>query len=492
MSKAGLARRVQAAALASALAASLSIASSTVPALAGQQTFTSTGAEQQFTVPAGVVSLHLTLVGAPGATGSNVGGTGGAGANGARVTSDLAVSPGDTLFVEVGGAGSTASGGFNGGGSPAIVFNPAGGGGGATDIRTLARSNGTSLASRLIVAGGGGGGGAASAVTSGGAGGGGGSAPAGGTVGGSTSGATGGNGGGAGGASTGGTAGSGGSGTFPAPPGFAGSAGSGGAGSAGFSAGGGGGGGYFGGGGGGGGAFNFSFVAAGGGGGGAGSNFLTGTGVSNASASTDSTGTPEVVITYAVPAAVTSVSPSAGPTSGGASVTIKGTAFSGATAVNFGSVAATSFTVDSNTQITATSPAENAGTVDVTVTTPAGTSPAGPGDRFRFAARPVVTSLDPSFGPNAGGSQLTINGSGFTGATGVSFGTAQATSFRADSDSKITAVTPAGSGAVAVTVTTPGGSSDPAASPTFLFVEAATLPSPPATGRAPEAALPAG
>src|SRR5207244_192676 len=114
-SRAGVGRRVRAAALASARAASLSIASSTVPALAGQQTFTSTGAEQQFTVPAGVVILHLTLVGAPGATGSNVGGTGGAGANGARVTADLAVSPGDTLFVEVGGAGSTASGGGNGG-----------------------------------------------------------------------------------------------------------------------------------------------------------------------------------------------------------------------------------------------------------------------------------------------------------------------------------------------------------------------------------------
>jgi hypothetical protein len=130
--------------------------------------------------------------------------------------------------------------------------------------------------------------------------------------------------------------------------------------------------------------------------------------------------------------------------------------------------------------------------VDVTVTTPAGTSAAGPGDRFRFAAPPVVTSLDPSFGPKAGGSQVTISGSGFTGATGVSFGTVQATSFSVDSDSKITAVTPAGSGVVAVTVTTPGGTSDPAASPTFLFVEAATLPSPPSTGREPEAMLIAG
>jgi hypothetical protein len=84
---------------------------------------------------------------------------------------------------------------------------------------------------------------------------------------------------------------------------------------------------------------------------------------------------------------------------------------------------------------------------------------------------------------------LAIIGSGFTGATGVGFGTVQAASFSVDSDSKITAVTPAGSGAVAVTVTTPGGTSDPAAGPTFLFVEAATLPSPPSTGRAPEAML---
>ncbi|GGD98301.1 hypothetical protein GCM10010911_66370 [Paenibacillus nasutitermitis] len=51
-----------------------------------------------------------------------------------------------------------------------------------------------------------------------------------------------------------------------------------------------------------------------------------------------------------------------------------GTNLSGATAVTFGGTAATSFTVDSATQITAIAPAGSAGTVDVTVTTPGGAS----------------------------------------------------------------------------------------------------------------------
>jgi IPT/TIG domain len=65
---------------------------------------------------------------------------------------------------------------------------------------------------------------------------------------------------------------------------------------------------------------------------------------------------------------VTKVSPSAGSPSGGASVSITGTNFTGATAVKFGSIDATSYTVNSATFITATAPANSAGTVDVTVT----------------------------------------------------------------------------------------------------------------------------
>jgi hypothetical protein len=70
-------------------------------------------------------------------------------------------------------------------------------------------------------------------------------------------------------------------------------------------------------------------------------------------------------------------SPTSGPTTGGTTVTITGIGFSNASAVRFGSRRAASYTVDSNSQITAVSPPGNPGTVDVTVTTSAGTSPTG-------------------------------------------------------------------------------------------------------------------
>ncbi|MFT9848384.1 S-layer homology domain-containing protein [Aneurinibacillus sp. REN35] len=71
---------------------------------------------------------------------------------------------------------------------------------------------------------------------------------------------------------------------------------------------------------------------------------------------------------------IVSVTPSSGSTVGGNVVMITGTGLTGATAVKFGGTAATSYTVNSNTQITATVPAGTAGTVNVSVTTPSGTA----------------------------------------------------------------------------------------------------------------------
>ncbi|WP_240732246.1 IPT/TIG domain-containing protein [Geobacter sp. FeAm09] len=82
---------------------------------------------------------------------------------------------------------------------------------------------------------------------------------------------------------------------------------------------------------------------------------------------------------------VTGIAPSGGFTTGGTSVVITGAGFTGATAVTFGGTAATSFTVDSNTQITATAPASSVSTVDITVTTPEGTSATGVADQFTYA-----------------------------------------------------------------------------------------------------------
>jgi Cellulase (glycosyl hydrolase family 5)/IPT/TIG domain len=86
---------------------------------------------------------------------------------------------------------------------------------------------------------------------------------------------------------------------------------------------------------------------------------------------------------------VTSVSPNSGLPAGGASVTISGSNVSGATGVKFGTTAATTFTVNSATQITATSPA-GSGTVDVLVTTPAGTSAASIADHFAYTLPPAA------------------------------------------------------------------------------------------------------
>ncbi|GAA3048724.1 hypothetical protein GCM10010464_11220 [Pseudonocardia yunnanensis] len=162
------------------------------------------------------------------------------------------------------------------------------------------------------------------------------------------------------------------------------------------------------------------------------------------------------------PPTITSIAPSSGPTTGGTVVTITGSGFTGATAVSFGGTPATTFTVNSATQITATTPAHAAGAVQVTVTAPTGTSNAVT-FAYQAPAAPVITSIVPSAGPTTGGTIVTITGSGFTGATAVSFGGTPATTFTVNSATQITATTPAhAAGVVQVTVTGPGGTSNPA------------------------------
>src|SRR6202042_2901582 len=123
--------------------------------------------------------------------------------------------------------------------------------------------------------------------------------------------------------------------------------------------------------------------------------------------------------------AVTGVDPGSGPEDGGTGVTIAGSGFTGATAVGFGSVPASDVSVVSGTQITATSPA-GSGTVDVTVTTPVGTSAGGGAAQFSYLPVPAVSGVDPGRGPAAGGTRGAITGTGFTGATPVRFRSAAA------------------------------------------------------------------
>ena len=149
---------------------------------------------------------------------------------------------------------------------------------------------------------------------------------------------------------------------------------------------------------------------------------------------------------------ISGISPASGPAAGGTKVTITGTGLGHATGVSFGG-AAGAITADSASQIIVSSPA-GSGTVGVTVTTAGGTSAAA---RFTYAAAPpTVTGLSPASGPAAGGTAVTISGTGLGHATGVRFGGA-AGAITADSASQIIVTSPAGSGTVDVTVTTEAG-----------------------------------
>ncbi len=156
---------------------------------------------------------------------------------------------------------------------------------------------------------------------------------------------------------------------------------------------------------------------------------------------------------------VTGVSPAGGPATGGTIVTITGTNLAGVLAVHFGTAAATSFTVESPSAITATAP-PGTGTVDVTVTGGAGTSPPVAADRFTYRLAPTVTKLSAKGGPATGGTEVTIEGTELGGATEVRFGGVPAASFKVLSGTSITAISPASTaGTVDVTVKGVGGTS---------------------------------
>ena len=95
---------------------------------------------------------------------------------------------------------------------------------------------------------------------------------------------------------------------------------------------------------------------------------------------------------FAVPT-ITAINPNTGPANGGTLVSIVGTNLTGATGVKFGATAATSFSPSSATAATATAPAHAVGAVNVTVTTPGGTSAVAASDKFTYTPTPKLTYL---------------------------------------------------------------------------------------------------
>ena len=145
-------------------------------------------------------------------------------------------------------------------------------------------------------------------------------------------------------------------------------------------------------------------------------------------------------------------------------VTIIGSSFVGTTAVNFGDTPASSFTVDSETQITAVAGTGASG--KITVATPGGTATSSAD--FTFIGAPTITSFSPTSGGTS--TSVTITGTNFTGTTAVKFGGTAASSFAVNSSTQITATVGTGSTGK-VTVTTPGGTATSAAD--FIYTAVA-------------------
>ena len=109
---------------------------------------------------------------------------------------------------------------------------------------------------------------------------------------------------------------------------------------------------------------------------------------------------------------VFSVSPFSGSVGGGDTVTLTGNYFTGATSVFFGSVSVDTFTVVNDNTITLTSMPGSEGAVQVTVTTPSGTSTQPL--TYTYTSAPTITSITPVTGTTAGLTPLQINGTGFS------------------------------------------------------------------------------
>jgi uncharacterized repeat protein (TIGR01451 family) len=151
-----------------------------------------------------------------------------------------------------------------------------------------------------------------------------------------------------------------------------------------------------------------------------------------------------------------------GPLGGANTVTLTGTNFvAGSTSVTFDGIPATAVVVGSSTSLTCSVPAHAAGVVDVAVTAPGGTATLA--GAYEYVAAPTAAGITPADGMLAGGNSFSVTGGALIpGFTRVTFGASDATGVAVVvTRDSLTGTTPAGAGlgTVAVTVTTPGGTS---------------------------------
>jgi hypothetical protein len=165
-------------------------------------------------------------------------------------------------------------------------------------------------------------------------------------------------------------------------------------------------------------------------------------------------------VTAPPPPTINSLSPTSGPV--GTSVDVHGTNLSGATSVTFNGTADPSFVVNSSSDISAHVPA-GATTGPISITTPAGT--ANSSTPFTVIPPPTITSFTPTSGPV--GTSVSITGTGFTGASSVTFN-GSAAGYTVNSPTSITATVPNGATTGPISVTTSGGTGSSSSSFTVI------------------------
>lgn len=170
------------------------------------------------------------------------------------------------------------------------------------------------------------------------------------------------------------------------------------------------------------------------------------------------TATGPATYTYVTPApTISGFLPTSGTTAGGTQVTITGTGLTGATAVSIAGVPAAGFTVLNDTTIVATTAPSGPTSGPVSVSTPGGIATSATNYTYVTSA-PTLTGIFPTSGPAGTTTQVTLSGTGLTGATSVTVN-GTPVPFTVVSDNEILATLPPHTaGTVTVTVTTPGGS----------------------------------
>ncbi len=159
------------------------------------------------------------------------------------------------------------------------------------------------------------------------------------------------------------------------------------------------------------------------------------------------TGTLNSDRTFLVTPQITTIAPASGIV--GSSVTITGVSLSQATKVTIGGRTAT-FTVNSDTQITAKVPVGAKTGQRITITTPGGTASSA----TTFTVVPSIKTFSPSSGPV--GTLVKIAGNSFTGTTSVTFD-GVAASFTVVKDTEVDATVPTGAVTGPIAVTTASG-----------------------------------